>query len=151
MAEHFGSLVGTPSQSSPLTLVDNAYARCPMDVIVRDTIALAAAPVADTIQAAVVGWDTVLDPDDCFLHTSGLGAGVTLSFGAAGFATALDDAVAVNAAGNVNLCSALGIGSYYQPLWQALGYASLAAAKAVANQCELLFTLAGAAATGTVT
>ena len=46
---------------------------------------------------------------------------------------------------------AVSIANYYQPLWAQLGYASLAAAKLVGLQCELLFTLAGAAATGVLT
>lgn len=145
MAKHLGAFVGTPRASAPLTPVDAAYERVMDETIVRDIWTNAAATAQnDTIQAAVVGWDTVIDWDNSVVHFTAGGAGCTLSLGDATHPTALDNAVAINAAGKANLGSAVTVPNSYLPLWQQLGYASLAAAKAVALQCELLFTIGGA-------
>lgn len=145
MATIYGSLVGTPKQNTPFTAVDQAYERCFDEVLVRDTIVLNATANGTLIQAiAGLGWESVLEPNGCKAFWGVLGAGVTLSFGDVTFPTALDNAVDVHAAGNALLMSAVAITKYYQPLWQILGYATLAAAQAVAQQCTLIFTLGGA-------
>jgi hypothetical protein len=143
-----GSLYGTPITSYPPIPVDKAYSRTNQEILVRDTITLAAAPAADTVLALITGWETVLDIYDCFWSSAALGAGVTLSLGDATYPTALDNAVASNAAQQKQAGSAVTFGNYGKPLWALLGYASLAAAQAVAAQCTLLFTIGGAAATG---
>jgi hypothetical protein len=130
MVKRYGSLVGAVKQTVPVQLVDQAYERIGQEVLVRDTITLAAAAIGDTFQCAVLGWETVLDPFDCYTSNAALGATTTLSLGDVTFPTALDNAVATNAAAQKQACSAVGIGNYGQPLWQLLGYASLAAAKA---------------------
>jgi hypothetical protein len=153
MAEHYGTFVGTPKQSSPINPVDNAYERIADQILVRDVYTNAGATAQnDTIQCAVLGWETIIDPDGSKVHFTAGGAGCTLSLGDATHATALDNAVDIHAAGSANLLSAITVPNYYLPLWQLLGYASLAAAKAVAKQCELLFTIGGANfAAGTIT
>lgn len=153
MTKHYGALVGTPKQSSPIIPVDNAYERVFDETIVRDLFTNAAATNnADTLQVAVLGWDSVLDPDECKAHWTAGGAGCTLSFGDAAHPTALDNAVDIHLAGSAALLSAITIPNYFQPLWQLLGYATLAAAQAVSTQCELLFTIGGANfAAGTLT
>lgn len=147
MAKIYGIYVGTPKQASPFTPVDDCYERSYDEIIVRDTIVLNTTVNGTIIQAARdVGWDTVLDPG-CKFYNDALGAAVTLSFGVAGFTTALDNAVDVHLAtaiGGVGLLSAISFGNYYQPLWQMVGYASLAAAQLVSPQAELIFTLGGA-------
>jgi len=149
---HYGSLVGAIKQSAVYQQVDSAYESAVDQVIVRDTITLAAAPVNDLVQVAVnIGWDSILDPDGCKVHWAALGGGSELSFGDLNYPAALDAAFATNAAGSQTLLSAIGIGSYYQPLWQQLGFASLAAAQAISQQATLVFTVLGAAATGVVT
>lgn len=151
MTKRYGSLVGTPKQAAPIVLVDMAYERVNLEVLVRDTITLAAAPIADTIQVCVLGWESVLSPYDCFISNGALGASTTISFGDVTYPAALDAAFSTVAAAQKQALSAVAIGSYFLPLWQTLGYASLAAAKAVGSQCELLFTIGGGAATGVIT
>lgn len=154
MAEHYGTFVGAVKQLAPVQPVDNAFERVKDEVIVRDLFTNAAATAQnDTIQVAVnLGWETILDPDGCKAHWTAGGAGCTLSLGDATHPTALDNAVDISAAGSANLLSAITKPNYYLPLWQALGYATLAAAKAVALQCELIFTIGGAVfAAGTIT
>ncbi|HEY1448851.1 MAG TPA: hypothetical protein VGF33_09960 [Caulobacteraceae bacterium] len=154
MTLRFGSLAGAPSQAGVYTQIDAAYFDSITKTVVRDTITLAAAPAADTILACPaggLGWESILDPDECWAHWSALGAGVTVSLGDATFPTALDNLVAMAAAGKANLLSAVTPPNYYLPLWQQLGYATLAAALAVAKQPTLIFTTSGAAATGTLT
>ena len=143
MTKHLGTFVGTPRASSPLTPVDNAYERNHDEVIVRDIYTNASATTfTDTIQAAVLGWDSVLDWDGSKVHwTAGGGSTTTLSLGDVTFPNGLDNAVDTHAAGSASLGSAVTVPNYGLPLWQALGYATLAAAKAVGRQCELLFTV----------
>jgi hypothetical protein len=153
MTKLYGSLVGAIKQISPMQPVDNAYERNNDAILVRDTITLAAAAAATTIQAIVgLGWESVLHPPGCYVANGALGAGVTISLGDVTYPAALAAATAVNAAGTtLSGLPAVTIGNYWQPLWQQLGYASLTAAKAVGPQAELLFTIAGAAATGILT
>lgn len=150
MTKRYGSLVGAVKQLAPMRPVDNAFENNG-DVLVRDTITLAAAPIADTISLGIMGWESVLDPFDSDVNFDALGAGTTLSIGDVTFPAALAAATATNAAGTLKPLKTIANANYFQPLWQLLGYATLAAAKAVANQCELLATIAGGAATGVVT
>lgn len=152
MAEHYGTFVGTPKQTSPMVPVEAAYERVMDETIVRDLFTNAGATAQnDTLQAAIVGWDTILDPDECKAHWTAGGAGCTLSFGVAGHTTSLDNAVDIHAAGSANLLSAVTLPNYFLPLWQLCGYATLAAAKAVSAQAELIFTIGGAVfAAGTI-
>lgn len=152
MTLRLGSLVGAllagvPSVSVPATRYNGTD-----HVLIRDTVELAAAPIADTVEMHhALPWETVLSPSGCTIYFDGLGANVTLSIGDAAHPAALAVATAANAAGSFNMMKTVDIADYYKPLWQQLGYASLAAAKAVAPACQLLATIAGAAATGTVT
>lgn len=151
MADLYGALVGTPSQATPITPADAAYAGSKDQVIVRDRIELVAAAAAATIRGAVVGWETVLDPYASHFSFDDLGVGNTLSFGNVTYPNALCNAQDVaTAAGSASLLKSVDIANYYKPLWEQLGYATLAAAKLIGDQCELLFTVNSAAATGTL-
>ena len=151
MAKQYGSLVGTPHQASPPKMADMAFERGKDQVLVRDTVELAAA-AGDTVQLAVLGWETVLDPTGCQFWCDDLGAGGTISIGDVtdfdAFAAAVDTDTA--ALGLTSMLTALDISLYFKPLWAMLGYASLAAAKAVGDQCELLLTRSAAAGAGTI-
>ena len=146
MAKFYGIYVGTPKQTAPMQPVDHAYERIEEQVIVRDVITLAAA-INDTVQAAVVGWETILDPGSKF-YNAAAGAGSLVNFGDVTYPTALDAAVAISGAGSANLLSAVTPGNLFKPLWQMLGYADLPTALAIGPQCELLFKITGGAAAG---
>lgn len=150
MTKRYGSLVGAVKQLVPMRPVDTAFENGKDMILVRDTVLLAAAPIADTIQLAIVGWETVIDPVTSDIYFDALGAGTTLSVGDVTYPAALGAATATNAAGSMKALKTITIGNWFQPVWQQLGYASLAAAKLVGNQCELLGTIAGGAATGNV-
>lgn len=152
MTTRYGSLVGTPLQSTPPKPADATLIRTKDAIIVRDTIVLAAAPVADVISLSKLGWESVLDPDGCKMWFDALGANSTLSIGDVTYPAALAAATDTHtAAGNLNMLKTLTIGTYFQPLWQQLGYATLAAAQLIGSRCELLATVAGGAVTGNVT
>ena len=154
MAKRYGVLVGTPLQTIPVVQVDKTFIRTNQEIIVRDTIALAAAAINDTVQASVLGWESVLDPFECLVNFANLGATTTMSFGDVTFPAALDAAIVTSAASlpvGVQLLSAVPIANYWQPLWSLLGYATLAAAQKVGLQCELLFRTNVAPMTGQVT
>lgn len=152
MTKRYGSLVGSVKQNVPFRPVDSAFENGKDMILVRDTILLAAAPIADTISLGVFGWESVLDPVGCDVYFDALGAASTLSVGDVTYPAALAAATDTHtAAGSMKALKTITIGNWFQPLWQQLGYASLAAAKAVGNQCELLATIAGGAATGNVT
>lgn len=156
MTKRYGALVGATKQnfiSGVGGLVDSYFERNNVALLVLDTITLAAAPVADTIQAIVgLGWESMLLPASCKIWNGALGAGVLLSLGDITYPNALINAQAASGAGStLTGLSNVSIASYGQPLWAMLGYASLAAAKAVGPQAELIFTISGAAATGVLT
>ncbi len=147
MTKRFGSLVGTPKQATRPLPTSSQYERGSDHVLVRDTITFAAAPIADTCQLATLPWETVISPG-ATLYNAALGAGVTISVGDVTFPAALAAATACNAAGSFLMTKTVAVGLLFAPLWQMLGYADLATAKAVGAQCELLATIAGGAATG---
>lgn len=153
MAKFYGSLVGAPGQLNPPRLADMGFGHVRDEILVRDTIELAAIAAADTVSLCVLGWESVLDPPGCIFFCDDLGTGGTVSIGDVTYPAALAATVNTDSAalGSTNMCSAVDIANYFKPLWQMLGYATLAAAKLVGAQCELLMTRNAAPATGTVT
>ncbi len=145
MAKQFGSLVGTPRQANHL--VGMGYEKCTDHIIVRDKVLLAAA-AADTVQCCLVGWESILSPGSKFWFDD-LGTGGTVSLGDVTYPNALANAVNTDsAAGSSDALAAVAPANYFKPLWQMLGYATLAAAQAVGAQCEMLFTRNTAAGAG---
>lgn len=150
MAKFYGSLVGTPKQATPPRQTSHSHENGSDHVIVRDTIELAAA-ANDTVQLTIVPWETVLSPNSTFWFDD-LGTGCTLSIGDVTYPNALCNAQDVAAAaGSALVMKSVDIANYFKPLWAQLGYASLAAAKAVGPFCELLAKVNSAAAAGTLT
>lgn len=150
MAKHFGVLVGAIKQLAQMRPVDKAYEKTTDSILVRDYFTCAATPFTDTIQLGIFGWETVINPNGDIWFDA-LGANTTLSVGDVTHPTALVNAVDTHtAAGSVKISKALTLDLYFAPLWQALGYATLAAAQAVGAQCELLATINTANATGKV-
>lgn len=152
MTTRYGSLIGTKKQASPPQPVPALYENGKDQIIARDTVLLAAAPIADVIELVHnLPWESVLSPNST-LWFDNLGANTTLSIGDATHPAALAAATDTHtAAGSMLVTKTLTIQNYFAPLWQALGYASLAAAKATAGSCQLIATIAGGAATGNVT
>ncbi|PIB96511.1 hypothetical protein [Caulobacter sp. X] len=151
MTKYYGSLVGTPKRATPPALISYALENSSDKILVRDTIELAAAAATDTVSLVFLPWETVLAPSSAF-YFDDLGTGTTLSIGDVTYPTALCNAQDVaTAAGSALVMKSVDIANYFKPLWQMLGYASLAAAQAVGSRCELLATVGAAAATGTLT
>jgi hypothetical protein len=150
MTKRYGSLVGAVKQLATFRPTDMAYEKTTDHVLVRDTILLAAAAIADTISLGFFGWETMLNPKGDIWFDA-LGASTTLSVGDVTHNAALAAATSTAAAGSFNVSKTITIDKYFQPLWQQLGYADLKTAQAVGQNCELLATIAGAAATGNVT
>jgi hypothetical protein len=152
MTKFFGSLVGTPKQANRPVNVPSNLERGTDHILNRDTVTLAAAAINDTVQLAILPWETQIDPIGSDLYFAALGAGTFLQVGDITFPLALTAATATNAAGSVKIGAALAIGNYFgKPLWQVLGYATLAAAKLIGTQAELLIKLTGGVGTGAVT
>ena len=151
MTKRYGSLVGALKQLVPIKPIPMALENSTDRILARDTILLAAAPIADTISLGFFGWESVLDPTSCDLYFDALGANSTVSVGDVTNPAALAAATDTHtAAGSLKMLKTITIGNWFQPLWQQLGYATLAAAKLVGTNCELLATIAGGAATGNV-
>lgn len=151
MTKRFGSLVGAILQLAQPRPVDTAYKDTKDLILVRDTILLAAAAIADTVQLGIFGWETVLNPGG-MIWFDNLGANSTFSVGDITTFNALVNAQdSHTAAGNVNITKNITIDKFFQPLWQLLGYADLPTAQKVGAQCELLLKIAGGAATGNIT
>lgn len=151
MTKRYGSICGAARISDSWAGLNPAHRNGRVAVLVTDTIELAAAPAADTISAAVLAWDTILDPYGSDFSFDDLGTGNTLSLGDVTYPNALCNAQDVaTAAGSAKACKSVDIANYFKPLWQMLGYADIDAARAVGKQCELLFTINSAAATGTL-
>lgn len=151
MTKRYGVFVGTPKQAFPTQMVDMGFENAADVILVRDKITLAAAPAADVISLGVFGWESMLDPDKCIFAHDDLGASVTLAIGDITTPAALFAATSAHSAtSNIAMLGAISNANAYKRLWEILGYATVAAAQAVGAQCELLMTIAGAAATGTV-
>lgn len=153
MAKQYGSLVGTPLyNTTPPRQSDMGLTRAKNEVIVRDTVELAAA-AADTVSLCKLGWESIIDPFGSLWSCDDLGTGGTIKIGDVTYPAALASAVNTDSAAlaNQSLVSAVDIANYFKPLWAMLGYATLAAAQAVGSQCELLLTRNTAAGAGTIT
>jgi hypothetical protein len=93
----------------------------------------------DTVSLGELDWDTFLDPALSIVEFSDFGTSVTLDIGDVTSPSALcADLDIATAAGTANPLRSVSIANRRLPLWQMLGYASLAAAKAVGSRCELL-------------
>lgn len=150
MVKYLGSKVGTPRAATPPSLVSPSLANSKDSVIVRDTIELSAVATS-TVSMGYMPWETVLDPFGSDFSFDDLGTSVTFSIGDVTYPTALCSATDVaTAAGTAKVCKSLDIANYFKPLWETLGYATLAAAQAIGSQCELLGTVNTATATGTL-
>lgn len=150
MTKFLGSLIGTPKAAVPASPIPNYLQDSKDWVLARDTIELAAS-ATDTVQAALLPWETVLNPYTCDASFDDLGTGTTLSLGDITYPNALCNATDVaTAAGTIKAMKSVDIANYFKPLWQTLGYATLAAAQAVGAQCELLWKINTAAAAGTL-
>lgn len=151
MAKQYGALVGAPRQLVPPRMSAFGLDRAKNEVIVRDTVLLAAA-AADTVRLAVLGWESILDPNGCHFWSDDLGTGGTVSIGDVTYPNALANAVNTDSAalGATSMLTALSIANYFKPLWAQLGYATLAAALLVGDRCELLLTRNTAAGAGNI-
>lgn len=151
MAKYFGALVGAIINSVQSTPLISTALKGGIDkLIIRDTIELNTV-ANDTVRLAVLDWDTVLSPGGQF-YFDDLGTGCTLSVGDITYPNALCNAQDVaTAAGSALIMKSVDIANYFKPLWQVLGYPTLAAARLVGLQCELLFKVNTAAAAGTLT
>lgn len=146
MAKLYGALVGLAYVAGAVAKsTSSAHEKGTDHILRRDRIELAAAPVNDQVSLLVVPSNTVLDPLECFVHYDGLGASVTLNAGIAGSDAALFTGHAASAAGNASLFKSVDIANWFKPLWQLVGLAA-----DPGGNIELLLTIKGAAATGTV-
>jgi hypothetical protein len=151
MAKQYGSLVGTLLRATPPSVSPAGLANSPDIIIMRDKCEVAAS-ATDQVQLAKVPWETVVDPFGSDFSFDDLGTGTTLSVGDVTYPNALCNAQDVaTAAGTAKICKSVDINNYYKPLWEMLGYATLAAAKLIGAQCELIFTVNTAAGAGTLT
>ncbi|MBX9707223.1 MAG: hypothetical protein K2X61_04735 [Caulobacteraceae bacterium] len=93
----------------------------------------------DAVSLGKFDWDTILDPALSIVEFTDFGTSVTLDIGDVTYPTALCvDLDIATAAGTANPLRSVSIADRRKPLWSMLGYASLAAAKAVGARCELL-------------
>lgn len=154
MTTYYGSQVGTPKQASRPTMIPATNENGTDHLLCLDTIELAAAAAASRVEIAVLPWETVISPSSRFWFDD-LGATQTFDIGDITYPTGLvsgqDTATAASGADGIAFLKSVDIASYGQPLWQMLGYATLAAAQLIGAQCQLLGRVNTAAATGTVT
>lgn len=95
----------------------------------------------DTVSLGFVDWDTLMDPTLSTLAFDDFGTGVNLDVGDVTYPAALTSGQDISsAAGSINPLRSVSIANRRRPLWQMLGYASLAAARAVGPRAELLAT-----------
>lgn len=152
MANLYG-VNGTAKNTTPPTPISSALENGKDQVIARDRIELSSAAIGDLVEfARNVPWETVLNPYSSSFSFDDLGTSVTLSIGDGDTkSTALCNAQDVaTAAGEARIMKSVDIANYFKPLWAVMGYASLAAAKAVTPACTLWGKIAGGTATGTL-
>ena len=154
MADFYGALVGTAYANTSATPVrtDHFHEKGEDNVLVRDRIELAGAVVTKTISLGKFPSASYFDPLACMIYHDDLGTSVTLDIGhAAVGSVAADPDAFVNdqdvatAAGSFSLFKSIDIANWFKPLWQTLGMAADPVA-----EIELIATIAGGTATGTV-
>lgn len=152
MAKLFGELVGIAysGTSAVAKATNHAHEKGTDNILRRDRIVLAAAPVNDTISLGKFGSNCYLDPEACIIRHDDLGATTTLDIGreAIGAVAAAPQAFIAaqdvsTAAGTFNLFKSIPIQNYFKPLWQVLGLAS-----DPGGEIELIATVKSSAATG---
>lgn len=150
MPKFIGSYA-TAAAATSAGLVDQGRAGGRVCRLAHDFVTADAAQ-NDTIQLGYFDWDTLLDPELSVVEFTDLGTSVTMDIGDVTYPDALCAAQDVaTAAGTCNPLKSVTIANRRKPLWEMLGYASLAAAKLIGARCELLATLEGAnPASGTV-
>lgn len=137
MTKHIGAFA-TLALAASSGLTDQARVGGQVRRLAHDYVTVDAAE-NDTVKLAVLDWDTLLDPTLSIVEFDDFGTSVTLDIGDVTYPAALCDGQDIaTAAGTANPCKTLTIAKRRQPLWQALGYATLAAAKLVGSRCELL-------------
>lgn len=137
MTKHIGVYAALAAASSA-GLTDAGRINAQVRRLAHDYVTVDAAQ-DDTIKLGQFDWDTLLDPTLSIVEFDDFGTSVTLDIGDVTYPAALlADQDIATAAGTVNPLKTLTIAKRRQPLWQALGYASLAAARAVGSRCELL-------------
>lgn len=93
----------------------------------------------DTVSLGHFNWNTLLDPALSIVEFSDFGTSVTLDIGDVTYPAALCDGQDIaTAAGTANPLKSVTVANRRKPLWEMLGYASLTAARAVGQRCELL-------------
>jgi len=148
MAKLYGELVGVAYSGASATVqaTSSAHEKGTDHILIRDRIELAAAAINDTISLGKFGSNAMLDPLGCQIYFDDLGTSVTMNVG---IATDDDALVATqdvaSAAGNFSLFKSVDIANWFKPLWQVVGLSA-----DPGGQIELLATVKGAAATGTV-
>ena len=151
MAKIFGLLVGLAYAGAAAAKTTSHFHEKGTDAVLRrDRVELTGAAgngaVGDTISLGVFGSNAYIDPLAAVCHFDDLGTGITVDVGYSGDTDALvanQDVAA--AAGNFSLFKGVDIANWFKPLWQVLGLAADPGGK-----IELLMTIKGAAATGTV-
>lgn len=150
MAKLIG-LYATAALATSAGLIDQGRAGGRVCRLAHDVVTADAAQ-NDTIQLGFFEWDALLDPELSVVEFTDLGTSVTMDIGDVTYPDALCAAQDVaTAAGTCNPLKSVTIANRRKPLWEMLGYATIAAAKAIGPRCELLATLEGAnPASGTV-
>lgn len=142
MAKHLGvrvaTVVAAAAASGAFAGVNSAYAGGEVRCLARDYVTVDAAE-NDTVSLGTFDWDTVIYDGPSLFQFSDFGTSVTLDIGDATYPAALVDGQDIaTAAGEARILKSVAIASRSAPLWQMLGHATLAAAKAIADRCELL-------------
>lgn len=150
MTKHIGAYA-TAAAATSTGLNDKDRVNGEVRRLAHDYVTVDAA-ADDTIRLGYFDWDTLLDPVQSVIEFDDLGTGVTMDVGDVTYPAALVDGQDVaTAAGTVSPVKSVAAANRRKPLWGMLGYASLAAAKAVGARCELLASLKDAnPASGTV-
>lgn len=133
-------------KTPPLPLADKR-----LNLVVSDTVTLAAAQINDIINLGSVHYKSRIDKLSTLAYAN-LGASTTLKVGRPGSDAVLSAAAATTSAGERSLISAVTIDKRASPAWEQLGYASEAAALAAYSDgmIPLIATLGGGAGTGIV-
>lgn len=150
MTKHIGAYA-TLALAASTGLTGEGRVNSPVRRLSHDYVTVDAAQ-NDTISLGFFDWDTLLDPELSVVEFTDLGTSVTMDIGDVTDPDALVAAQDVAAAaGTCNLLKSVTIANRRKPLWEMLGYATLAAAKLVGARAELLATLEAAdPASGTI-
>lgn len=139
----YGDYAPVRAAGAASKLAPSGYMRCDVLSLTSDHVQLAiGVDIASVIVLGDIKWDAIPIAHLSTFTYDAAGAAVTVTVGDANFPAAFVNGQTLVAAGSTGLMAAVDRSLFGKPLWQVLGYASLATAQKYRESCRLQMTTA---------